>query len=178
MEENELLVIRRQKLQQLIDKKVDPFGGSFEVSGSISEIRDAFAEGQQVRAAGRITAHRNMGKSQFLDLSDISGRIQIFVNLKECSPDDAEIFQLLDLGDFLGVEGECFLTKTGEPTIRAKSFRLLSKTLRPLPDKWHGVADVEMRYRQRYLDLVANPESREIFLKRIQIIRQIRRFLE
>jgi lysyl-tRNA synthetase, class II len=177
MEENELLVIRRQKLQQLIDKKVDPFGGSFEVSGSISEIRDAFAEGQQVRAAGRITAHRNMGKSQFLDLSDISGRIQIFVNLKECSPDDAEIFQLLDLGDFLGVEGECFLTKTGEPTIRVARFQVLTKTLRPLPDKWHGVSDVEVRYRQRYLDLIANPESRRIFLQRSRVAREIREFL-
>ncbi len=177
MEENELLVIRRQKLQQLIDKKVDPFGGSFEVSGSISEIRDAFAEGQPVHAAGRITAHRNMGKSQFLDLSDISGRIQIFVNLKECSPDDAEIFQLLDLGDFLGVEGECFLTKTGEPTIRVARFQVLTKTLRPLPDKWHGVSDVEVRYRQRYLDLIANPESRKIFLQRSRVTREIREFL-
>jgi lysyl-tRNA synthetase, class II len=177
MEENELLVIRRQKLQQLIDKKVDPFGGSFEVSGSISEIRDAFAEGQQVRAAGRITAHRNMGKSQFLDLSDISGRIQIFVNLKECNPDDAEIFQVLDLGDFLGVEGECFLTKTGEPTIRVARFQVLTKTLRPLPDKWHGVSDVEVRYRQRYLDLIANPESRRIFLQRSRVAREIREFL-
>jgi lysyl-tRNA synthetase class 2 len=119
-----------------------------------------------------------MGKSQFLDLSDISGRLQVYINLKALPADQAEVFQLLDLGDFLGVEGECFVTKTGEPTVRAKSFRLLSKTLRPLPDKWHGVADVEMRYRQRYLDLVANAESREIFLKRIQIVRQIRRFLE
>ena len=177
MEENELLVIRRQKLQQLIERKVDPFGGSFEVSGSISEIRDAFAEGKQVRVAGRITAHRNMGKSQFLDLSDISGRIQIFVNLKECSPDDAEVFQLLDLGDFLGVEGECFVTKTGEPTIRVARFQVLTKALRPLPDKWHGVTDVEIRYRQRYLDLIANPESRKIFLQRSRVTREIREFL-
>jgi lysyl-tRNA synthetase, class II len=177
MEENELLVIRRQKLQQLIKKKVDPFGGSFEVSGSISEIRDTFVEGKQARVAGRITAHRNMGKSQFLDLSDISGRIQIFVNLKECSPDDGEIFQLLDLGDFLGAEGECFVTKTGEPTIRVSRFQVLTKALRPLPDKWHGVTDVETRYRQRYLDLIANPESRKIFLQRSRTIREIRDFL-
>jgi lysyl-tRNA synthetase, class II len=177
MEENELLVIRRQKLQQLIDKKIDPFGSSFQVSGSISEIRDAFTEGKQVQAAGRITAHRNMGKSQFLDLSDISGRIQIFVNLKECSPDDAEIFQLLDLGDFVGVEGECFVTKTGEPTIRVARFQVLTKALRPLPDKWHGVTDVEIRYRQRYLDLIANPESRKIFLQRSRVTREIREFL-
>ncbi len=177
MEENELLVIRRKKLQQLIERKVDPFGGSFEVSGSISEIRDAFTEGNQVRVAGRITAHRNMGKSQFLDLSDISGRIQTFVNLKECSPDDVEIFQLLDLGDFLGVEGECFVTKTGEPTVRVARFQVLTKALRPLPDKWHGVTDVEIRYRQRYLDLIANPESRKIFLQRSRVTREIREFL-
>src|SRR5260221_8402788 len=117
-----------------------------------------------------------MGKSQFLDLSDISGRIQIFVNLKECSPDDAEIFQLLDLGDFLGVEGECFLTKTGEPTIRVARFQVLTKTLRPLPDKWHGVRDVEVRYRQRYLDLIANPEPRKIFLQRSPETREIAEF--
>jgi lysyl-tRNA synthetase class 2 len=178
MEEHDLLAIRRQKLQQLVERAIDPFGARFDVSGSVGQIRSDFAEGKNVRVAGRITAHRNMGKSQFLDLSDISGRLQVYINLKELPPDQAEVFQLLDLGDFLGVEGECFVTKTGEPTVRAKSFRLLSKTLRPLPDKWHGVADVEMRYRQRYLDLVANPESREIFLKRIQIVRQIRRFLE
>jgi lysyl-tRNA synthetase class 2 len=134
-------------------------------------------EGKQVRAAGRITAHRNMGKSQFLDLSDISGRIQIFVNLKECTPEDAEIFQLLDLGDFLGVSGQCFTTKTGEPTIRVARFQVLTKALRPLPDKWHGVTDVEIRYRQRYLDLIANPESRKIFLQRSQVVREIRDFL-
>jgi lysyl-tRNA synthetase class 2 len=178
MEENELLAIRRQKLQQLAGKKVDPFGGPFEVSGSISQIRDAFVEGKKVRAAGRITAHRNMGKSQFLDLSDISGRIQIFISLKECTPEDAEIFQLLDLGDFLGVEGECFVTKTGEPTIRAARFQVLAKALRPLPDKWHGVTDVEIRYRQRYLDLIANPESRKIFLQRSRLVREIRTFLD
>src|SRR3982074_3175622 len=135
MEENELLVIRRQRLEQLIERKVDPFGGSFEVSGSISEIRAAFTEGKQVRVAGRITAHRNMGKSQFLDLSDISGRIQIFVNLKEFSPDEAEIFQLLDLGDFLGVEGECFVTKTGEPTVRVGRFQVRTKAPRSFPAK-------------------------------------------
>jgi lysyl-tRNA synthetase, class II len=177
VEENELLTIRRQKLQQLIDKRIEPFGGPFEVSGSISEIRDAFAEGKQVRAAGRITAHRNMGKSQFLDLSDVTGRIQIFVNLKECSPEDADTFQLLDLGDFLGVEGVCFVTKTGEATIRVARFQVLTKALRPLPDKWHGLTDVETRYRQRYLDLIANPDSRKIFLQRSQVIREIREFL-
>ncbi|MGA8656895.1 MAG: lysine--tRNA ligase [Chthoniobacterales bacterium] len=177
MEENDLLAVRRQKLERLLENDLAPFGGRFDVDGSIAEVRSGFAEGKKVRAAGRITAHRNMGKSQFLDLSDITGRIQIFVNLKELSVEEAALFELLDLGDFLGVEGECFMTRTGELTVRVQSFKLLSKALRPLPDKWHGISDVEIRYRQRYLDLIANPESRKIFLQRIQIVQEIRRFL-
>jgi lysyl-tRNA synthetase class 2 len=118
-----------------------------------------------------------MGKSQFMDVSDLSGRLQIYVNLKELPAEQTEIFQLLDIGDFIGVEGESFITKTGEPTIRVQTFQILSKTLRPLPDKWHGISDVEIRNRQRYLDLIANPASRDVFLMRIRIVREIRRFL-
>src|ERR1700738_3389812 len=177
MEENDLLAFRRQKLQQLLEQKVDPFGGRFDVSGSVGEVRQAFGEGVRVRVAGRITAHRNMGKSQFLDLSDVSGRLQVYINLKELPIEQAGIFQLLDIGDFLGVEGECFVTKTGEPTVRVEKFQILSKTLRPLPDKWHGISDIEIRNRQRYLDLIANPASRDVFLMRIRIVREIRRFL-
>ena len=177
MEENELLAFRRQKLRKLVEQNINPFGGRFDVSGTIGEVRQGFVEGQRVRLAGRITAHRNMGKSQFLDLSDVSGRLQIYVNLKELPPEQAAIFELIDLGDFIGVEGECFLTKTGEPTVRVEKFQLLSKTLRPLPDKWHGISDVEIRNRQRYLDLVANAASRDVFLSRIRIVREIRQFL-
>ena len=177
MEENELLAFRRQKLRKLVEQNINPFGGRFDVSGTIGEIRQGFVEGQRVRLAGRITAHRNMGKSQFLDLSDVSGRLQIYVNLKELPPDQAAIFELIDLGDFIGAEGECFLTRTGEPTVRVEKFQLLSKTLRPLPDKWHGISDVEIRNRQRYLDLVANAASRDVFLTRIRIVREIRQFL-
>src|SRR5208337_377583 len=177
MEENELLAFRRQKLQQLLERRVNPFGGRFDVSGTIGEVRQDFLEGRPVRAAGRITALRNMGKSQFMDVSDLSGRLQIYVNLKELPAEQAEIFQLLDIGDFIGVEGESFITKTGEPTIRVERFQILSKTLRPLPDKWHGISDVEIRNRQRYLDLIANPASRDVFLTRIRIVREIRRFL-
>ncbi|MBV8819717.1 MAG: lysine--tRNA ligase [Acidobacteriaceae bacterium] len=176
-EENELLAIRRQKLDELQRRGRNAFGGRFAVDGTIAEIREGFAEGQQVRAAGRITAHRKMGKSQFLDLSDITGRIQIFFSLKEASLEDAGTFGLLDLGDFIGVTGEYFKTRTGELTIRVQSFEVLSKALRPLPDKWHGVADVEVRYRQRYLDLLANEGSRTLFLLRSFIIREIRQFL-
>ena len=178
MEENDLLAFRRQKLQQLLEQKVDPFGGRFDVSGALGEVRQAFAEGEQVRVAGRITAHRNMGKSQFLDLSDISGRLQVYLNLKELPVEQAGIFQLLDIGDFLGVQGECFVTKSGEPTVRVDKFQILSKTLRPLPDKWHGISDIEIRNRQRYLDLIANPASRDIFLTRSRIIREIRQYLD
>jgi lysyl-tRNA synthetase, class II len=177
MEENDLLAVRRQKLEQLFRQKVDPFGGRFDVSGSVGEVRQAFEQGARVRVAGRITAHRNMGKSQFLDLSDVSGRIQVYINLKELAVDQAGIFQNLDIGDFLGVEGDCFVTKSGEPTIRVDKFQILSKTLRPLPDKWHGVSDIEIRNRQRYLDLIANPTSRDIFLARSRIIREIRQYL-
>jgi lysyl-tRNA synthetase, class II len=178
MEENDLLAIRRQKLSQLRERNAVPFGGQFDVSDSIGVVRANFVEGKKVRIAGRITAHRNMGKSQFLDLSDISGRLQIFVSLKNLSPEQAEIFGLIDIGDFLGVEGECFLTRTGESTVRVERFQILSKALRPLPDKWHGVSDVEVRYRQRYLDLVANPPARNIFVSRIRIVCQIRKFFQ
>jgi lysyl-tRNA synthetase class 2 len=176
MEENELLAIRRQKLQQLIEKNFSPFGGRFDVTGAVADIRREFTEGKKVTLAGRITALRNMGKSQFLDLSDLTARMQVYFNLKELPPEQAELFGLLDIGDFLGVTGETFITKTGEPTIRAESFRLLSKALRPLPDKWHGVTDVEIRYRQRYLDLISNPESRQVFLTRSRVMREIREF--
>ena len=177
MEENELLAFRRRKLQQLIERNANPFGGRFDVSGTIGEVRQNFVEGRRIRVAGRITALRNMGKSQFFDVSDLSGRLQVYLNLKELSAEQAEIFQLLDIGDFIGVDGESFITKTGEPTIRTESFQILSKTLRPLPDKWHGVSDIEIRNRQRYLDLIANPASRDVFLTRIRIVREIRRFL-
>ena len=178
MEETDLLAIRRQKLDELRDRNLAAFGGRFDVSDSIGNVRAGFVEGRKVRIAGRVTAHRNMGKSQFLDLSDITGRLQIFVSLKELSPAQADIFGLVDLGDFLGVEGECFLTRTGEPTIRVAQFQILSKALRPLPDKWHGVSDVEVRYRQRYLDLVANSESRKFFLARIRVVQKIRKFFQ
>jgi len=175
---NELLAIRRQKLEALRAAGIDPFGSGFETTGAPGDIRAAFAEGQKVRTAGRITAHRNMGKSHFIDLSDNSGRIQVYLNAKELAPEAMAAFDHLDIGDFLGVEGETFVTKTGEPSIKAASIRVLSKSLRPLPDKWHGVQDTEIKYRQRYLDLVSNRESLEVFQKRIAIVREIRRFLE
>jgi lysyl-tRNA synthetase class 2 len=176
-EENELIAQRRAKLEALRARGVEPFGAAFETSGSIAEIREKFKEGETLRTAGRITAHRDMGKSHFVDLRDASGRIQVYVHAKD-GPETVDLFQLLDLGDFIGVEGECFLTKTGEPTLRVRKLEVLSKSLRPLPEKWHGLQDVETRYRQRYLDLLTNEQSRDIFAKRIVILRETRRFFE
>ncbi len=176
--ENELIAQRREKLEALRARGVEPFGRAFETSGSIAEVRDAFKEGESLRAAGRITAHRDMGKSHFVDLRDATGRIQAYFHEKEVGAEAMEIFNLLDLGDFIGVEGACFLTKTGEPTLKVRKFEVLAKSLRPPPEKWHGLQDVEARYRQRYVDLVANEQSRETFQKRIAIVREIRRFLE
>ena len=176
--ENELMAQRREKLEALRARNVEPFGRAFETSGSIAEVRQKFKDGESLRAAGRITAHRDMGKSHFVDLRDATGQIQAYFHEKEVGAEAMEIFKLLDLGDFVGVEGVCFLTKTGELTLRAKKFEVLAKSLRPPPEKWHGLQDVEARYRQRYVDLVANEESREAFQKRIAMVREIRRFLE
>jgi lysyl-tRNA synthetase class 2 len=177
-ETHALFETRRLKMLALREKGADPYGQRFETTGNVAELRDRFAEGRCERLAGRITAHRDMGKSHFLDLSDSTGRFQVFIHAKEVGPEAYELFKLLDMGDFMGVEGETFITKTGEPTLRVKNLTVLSKSLRPLPDKWHGLSDVETRYRQRYLDLLANPESKAVFKQRIAIVREIRRFLE
>ena len=176
--ENELIAQRRAKLEALRERKIEPFGSGFETSGSIAEVRARFKEGETLRAAGRITAHRDMGRSHFIDLRDATGRIQVYLHEKEMGPEKMDVFQLLDLGDFIGVEGACFLTKTGELTLKVRDFHVLSKSVRPLPEKWHGLQDVEARYRQRYLDLITNEQSREVFEKRILILREMRRFLE
>jgi lysyl-tRNA synthetase class 2 len=177
-EENELIALRRKKLDALRAKDIEPFGSRFEVTGSIAEVREKFKEGETLRAAGRITAHRDMGKSHFLDLRDATGRIQIYIHAKEVGTELIDLFRLLDLGDFIGVEGTCFVTKSGEPTLKVRTFQLLAKALRPLPEKWHGLQDIEARYRQRYLDLLTNEHSRAVFEKRIAIVRETRRFFE
>jgi lysyl-tRNA synthetase class 2 len=177
-QDNELIALRWKKLEALRAKSIEPFGSGFEVSGSIAEVREQFKEGETLRAAGRITAHRDMGKSHFLDLRDATGRIQIYLHAKEVGPELMDLFALLDIGDFIGVEGTCFVTKSGELTLKVHTFQLLAKALRPLPEKWHGLQDIEARYRQRYLDLLTNERSRTVFQKRIAIVRETRRFLE
>jgi lysyl-tRNA synthetase class 2 len=177
-DESELLALRRDKLAALEKLGIPPFGAAFETSGDIAQVRERFAEDANFRVAGRITAHRDMGKSHFVDLKDASGRIQIYLHAKELGEAAMGIFKLLDLGDFIGVEGTCFTTKTGEPTLKVHKLQVLAKSLRPLPEKWHGLQDIEARYRQRYLDLITNDQSRAVFAKRFTIVREIRRFLE
>ncbi len=176
--ESELLALRREKLGKLGERGVHAFGGAFETSGDMAQVLGLFSEGETLRTAGRITAHRDMGRSHFLDLRDASGRMQVYVQAKELGAEAMEIFALLDIGDFIGVEGTCFTTKTGELTLKVHRLDLLAKALRPLPEKWHGLQDVEARYRQRYLDLITNEQSRAVFAKRFTVVREIRRFLE
>ena len=177
-DENSLIAQRREKLGALQARGANPFGRAYEISGTIAEVCEKFSDGAALRVAGRITAHRDMGKSHFVDLRDSTGRIQVYIHAKEVGLEAIEMFKLVDLGDFIGVEGTCFLTKTGEPTLKVHKLELLGKSLRPLPEKWHGLQDVEARYRQRYLDLLTNEQSRAVFEKRITIVREIRNFME
>ena len=176
--EEELIAVRREKLNRLRELGVNPYGERFLIDKEIDELSESFTEGSKVVVAGRITAHRDMGKSHFVDISDFKGRIQCYLNAKAVGEESFEIFKQLDLGDWIGIEGETFKTKVGEPTVKVESFKVLSKALRPLPDKYHGLSDKETRYRQRYLDLVSNEASRNVFLKRSLIVREIRDFLQ
>ncbi|MDD5482115.1 MAG: lysine--tRNA ligase [Kiritimatiellae bacterium] len=151
-----------------------PFGGAFAASGTLGEIRGRFQEGLAVRAAGRLMAVRHMGKSLFADLRADGERFQIFAGKSQTR--DYDLFKMLDTGDHVGIEGELFTTRAGEQTVRVHAWSLLAKSLKPMPEKWHGLKDVETRYRQRYLDLIANARSRKLFDLRFRIIREIRSF--
>src|SRR5262252_3392371 len=177
-ETNALIEQRKAKLAALRSKGIDPFKSKFIPSERCAEAAGAnYVEGKEVAVAGRVTAHRDMGKSMFIDVRDQSGRIQVYAQKNVLGDEQFDIFRHLDLGDFIGADGTLFTTKTGEISVRLTSFVILAKALRPPPEKWHGLADTEIRYRQRYLDLVANPDVKEVFLKRTQIIREIRNFL-
>jgi len=174
---NALIKQRKEKLDALRAKGIDPFKNKFSPAEKCAEARANYVEGREVALAGRITAHRDMGKSQFIDVKDQSGRIQVYAQKQTLGDDPFETFKHLDLGDFIGVRGTLFTTKTGEISVKLASFVILAKALRPPPAKWHGLEDTEIRYRQRYLDLMANDEVRQVFLKRSEIIREIRAFL-
>src|SRR5436190_24089502 len=146
--ESELLALRREKLAALEKLGVAPFGAAFQTSGDIARLRERFAEGASFRIAGRISAHRDMGKSHFVDLKDASGRMQIYLQAKELGPEAMEVFKLLDIGDFIGVEGTGLTTKTGEPTLKVHKLALPAKSLRPLAEKGHAAQDIEARRSQ------------------------------
>jgi lysyl-tRNA synthetase len=172
-----LIEQRKAKLAALRAKGIDPFKNKFTPSETCAAARGNYVEGREVAVAGRITAHRDMGKSMFIDVRDQSGRIQAYAQKNVLGDEQFLIFTHLDLADFIGVKGTLFTTKTGEISIKLTSFTILAKALRPPPAKWHGLEDTELRYRQRYLDLIANPEVKDVMLKRSQIIREIRNFL-
>jgi len=177
-EENDLIKQRRAKLDAITSEGVYAYGGRYEVSSSIKELKDSFAEGKAVSLAGRIMASRLHGKSLFYDIKDVSGKIQAYFKQDIVGEKQFDFTKNLDIGDFIGIKGDTFKTRTGEPTVIVKEYRILSKSLRPLPEKWHGLKDVETRLRQRYVDLVMSDESKNTFITRSKIVSYIRRFLD
>ncbi|MCS7463170.1 lysine--tRNA ligase [Paenibacillus doosanensis] len=184
---NELLQIRRNKLDELRSLGIDPFGQKYDVTHHAGEIFEAYENqtkeeldviNAEVSIAGRIMQKRSMGKAGFAHVQDITGKIQIYVRADSIEPDKYKAFDLLDIGDIIGVSGVVFKTKTGELSIKAVNVEVLSKSLLPLPDKYHGLKDVELRYRQRYVDLIMNQEVQGTFIQRSKIIQSMRRYLD
>ncbi len=184
---NELIGRRLEKLRRIRAGGHDPYPANYDLTHEIPRILENYSHLEapelesarhKVRTAGRIVSIRGHGKVSFAHLSQGGGRLQIYVRRDRVGPEEHDLFRLLDIGDFLGAEGELLRTRTGELTVFADSVQLLSKSMRPLPEKWHGLADVEVRYRQRYLDLMANPRVRSVFVRRNRIISFLRRFLE
>lgn len=175
---------RLKKLEALLQAGIDPYGALFKPKDLARDIYARYGGSseelsqEEVSIAGRIISLRQHGKASFAHLKDRSGRIQIYIREDEVGADAYGLLKKLDIGDFLGVAGEVFRTKTGELTVRVKALHPLTKALRPLPEKWHGLTDVEIRYRQRYLDLIANPQVAQVFRIRSRLVAEIRRFLD
>ncbi|MEK4873248.1 lysine--tRNA ligase [Bacillus sp. FSL W8-0102] len=179
--------VRREKLESLRSKGIDPFGKRFERTHLSQEIRSEYEaleneelenKNVKVAVAGRIMTKRGKGKAGFAHIQDLTGQIQIYVRKDNVGDSEYDLFKTADLGDIVGVTGTVFKTKVGELSIKVDQFELLTKSLRPLPDKFHGLKDVEQRYRQRYLDLIVNPESKQTFITRSLIIQSMRRYLD
>jgi len=186
--ENEQFEQRKEKLEQLKDLGINPFANDFKPAHLGSDLISKYGElsedelkeqTEEFSLAGRVMAIRDFGKSLFFHIADRSGRIQGYIKRDVVGEDEHKAFKkFVDLGDFVGIKGNLFKTRTGELTLNVTEYKFLTKSLHPLPEKWHGLKDVEVRYRQRYLDLVSNPEIKEIFLTRSKIIKLIRQFLE
>lgn len=179
MEENHLIAERKRKLEELKKAGINPFAYSYDKKESSLEIISDFSgfEGKKASVAGRVVSMRDMGKICFAHIQDYSGKLQLYFSKEELK-EAYSLLKLIDVGDIIGVKGKVFKTKTGEITIHAEEFELLTKSLRPLPEKWHGLKDPETRYRQRYVDLIVNPEVKEVFAKRAKIYKAIREFLD
>lgn len=177
---NELIKARIDKLEELRSMGINPYGQKYERTHNCQEIKDEFEklEGQQAKIAGRIMAVREHGKAAFFDIQDEKGRLQVYIKKDRVGDFTFELFKKLDIGDIIGVEGTIFRTHKGEISLNAEKLVLLSKSLRPLPEKWHGLKDVDLRYRQRYLDLIVNPDVRKTFIIRSKIIKAIRDYLD
>ena len=183
----EQMEVRRRKLAELKDAGQKIYPNDFKPTHTASGVASQFgsladeelvAAVHDIRLAGRIMAIRSFGKAAFFHIQDRRGRLQVYARKDRLGEEGFALFQSLDVGDIVGVWGHLFRTKTKELTLEAQGLRLLTKCLRPLPEKWHGLADIEARYRQRYLDLMVNPEVREVFEKRSRIVRLLRRFFE
>jgi lysyl-tRNA synthetase class 2 len=186
-EDSEQVEVRRQKLARLKEAGQRVYANDFKPSHTISEIVGAFSQAsdeeltgapKDLAISGRIMAIRRMGKASFFHMQDRRGRLQVYIQQNQVGEEGYALFRTLDIGDIVAVTGHLFRTRTKELTLEARQLRLLTKCLRPLPEKWHGLADVEARYRQRYVDLMVNPEVREVFEKRSRIVRRLRRFFE
>lgn len=177
---NDLLHVRRDKLDKLRQQGIEPYADRYVRTHNAEQIKDDFdlIEGQEVSVAGRIMAKRGQGKAGFAHLQDFSGRIQVYIKVDNVGQEGLDLFNRADLGDIIGVKGIVFRTQKGEVSIKATRIEMLSKSLRPLPEKWHGLTNVDLRYRQRYVDLIVNPEVKDVFVTRSKIIRSMRRFLE
>lgn len=177
---NDLIKVRIEKLHKLRERGVEPYADRYIRTHLTAEIIENFAdlENQQVAIAGRIMSKRVQGKAAFAHIKDISGRIQIYARMDQVGEEAFELFTSYDIGDIIGVKGSVFCTKRGEISVRAKEITILSKSLRPLPEKFHGLTNVEIRYRQRYLDLIMNDEVKQTFMVRSKIIKAMREYLE
>ena len=181
LDENHLIQVRKEKLEALIEAGKNPYEiTEFNRSHVTTEIFENYEEleGKEVAIAGRIMGKRIMGKASFAHVQDPYGKIQLYVSVNDLGEESYKAFKEDDIGDIVGVRGFVFKTKTGEISIHAKEVTLLSKSLRPLPEKFHGLKDTDLRYRQRYVDLIMNPEVKDTFIKRIQILKEIRSFLD
>ena len=178
---NQLLKIRREKLAELQANGKDPFQiTKFDVTHHSTEIKEGFEqlEGKTVTIAGRMMSKRVMGKASFCNVADLKGNIQSYVARDSIGEESYKEFKKLDIGDIIGLTGEVFKTKTGEISVHASDVTLLSKSLQVLPEKFHGLTNTDLRYRQRYVDLIMNPEVKDTFIKRSRIISNIRKFLD